>query len=208
MTIPMQLDFCNHRRRCESSISCFHIKSVANRFVPRFKFLGVPLLGEENGVLAIQESFPTWTEWLPYERFPPGSDDHRIMDTVRQCFASASMIYIQRAMHEDKTITNPLFVPAKPAELPAIQELVDCLSCIPPTSTGAHALVWVCFVAGAETCDPVQRQFFADYMLGIYSRTKFANIPAAVESLQRIWARTNKKRWTQCLSELSNVLVM
>ena len=73
---------------------------------------------------------------------------------------------------------------------------------------GAHALVWVCFIAGAETSDQQQREFFVARMNETYERTRFRNIPAAVESLQRIWMRKSGQKWTSCLPELTQVLVM
>lgn len=89
-----------------------------------------------------------------------------------------------------------------------IRNLIRRLLDIPPHTHGAHALVWPCFLAGAEASDPHQRAFFVDYMNSIYARTKFRNIPLAVKGLENIWTGKGDKRWTQCLPELSHVLVM
>jgi hypothetical protein len=89
-----------------------------------------------------------------------------------------------------------------------ISDLIGRLSNIPPYTPGAHALVWPCFVAGAEASDLDQRAFFVNYMKSIYARTKFRNIPVAVQSLKILWASKGAKRWTQCLPEYSKVLVM
>lgn len=171
----------------------------------------MPLLGEDNGVEAIVESYSSWIGWLSptCDQLAHDSQDYRIMDTIRQCFASASAIYIRRATAEHMS-TSPLTSGTYNdiSQQPIIRSLIDRLSRISPTSPGAHALVWVCFVAGAETADPEQRQFFVDFMLAIYEKTRFENVAVGVKSLQRIWARKGGKRWTQCLAELSNVLVM
>jgi hypothetical protein len=66
----------------------------------------------------------------------------------------------------------------------------------------------VCFIAGAETNDQKQRDFFVDRMNEVYQRTRFRNIPAAVQSLRRIWMRKSGQKWTSCLPELTQVLVM
>ncbi|KAI8940969.1 hypothetical protein NX059_002219 [Plenodomus lindquistii] len=174
-----------------------------------FRFLGVPQLGEDNGVLAIMESCQSMIGWLSpaCDQLPSESEEGRTMQIIRQCFASASAIYIHRATTDvrDNLAPSTYF---DDSQQPVILDLIARLSQIPPTSPGAHALVWTCFVAGAETADPEQRQFFVNYMLAIYERTKFRNIPLGVQGLERIWSRKNNKRWTQCLAELSNVLVM
>ncbi|KAF2847288.1 hypothetical protein T440DRAFT_471187 [Plenodomus tracheiphilus IPT5] len=204
--------FLVHMLLCLSmNIRANHEKTNVTEFLQAqtnmFRFLGVPQLGEDNGVLAIMESYQSMIGWLSpaCEEFPVDSDDGRTMQTIKQCFASASAIYIHRAttdLHTSTTNNDDT------SQQPIIQSLIARLSLISPTSPGAHALVWVCFVAGAETSDPSQRQFFVDYMLAIYERTKFRNIPLGVAGLERIWARRGGKRWTQCLAELSNVLVM
>lgn len=89
-----------------------------------------------------------------------------------------------------------------------IRDLSQRISRIPAESPGAHTLVWVCFVAGAEANDPNERQFFSTYMSKVYEKTFFQNIPVAIESLQRICKYKGNKRRTQCLPELSPVLVM
>ncbi|KAL6708162.1 hypothetical protein ACN47E_003346 [Coniothyrium glycines] len=198
---------------------CFSMNSLANnedseitRFLSAqtnmFKLLGLPLLGEDSGLLAIRESFQSWTSFLSYEALPADSTERRVMETVRQCFASACAIYIRRASSKD-FITRPgSLLGDDPVQQSTVHLLIDRLSNIPPQAPGAHALVWVCFIGAAESNDPIQRQFFVDYMHGIYAKTRFENIPIAVQSLQNIWANKGKKRWTQCLSELSQVLVM
>ncbi|KAH9872740.1 hypothetical protein J1614_005134 [Plenodomus biglobosus] len=175
-----------------------------------FKYVGIPQLGEDNGLPAVMESYQSMISWLPpaCEQLPTGSEEVLIMETIRQCFILASVIYIRRAtteLSDDPASSSSI---EDDSQQPLIEDLVMRLSEVPPTSPGAHALVWVCFVAAAETADPIQRQFFVDYMLGIYERTKFRNITVGVQSLERIWSRRGNKRWTQCLSELSNVLVM
>lgn len=166
------------------------------------------MLGEDSGLLAIRESFESWTSFLSYEQLAAGSNERHIMENIRQCFASACAIYIRRASSKDFISTPASASGDDPVQLSTIRLLIDRLSLISPQAPGAHALVWVCFIGAAESNLPTQRKFFVDYMNGIYSKTKFDNIPKAVESLQRIWAKKGKKRWTECLSELARVLVM
>lgn len=157
--------------------------------------LGQPFLEEEGGVRFIQQTFNGCTDWLSCEELPPDCQDRRNVILIRQCFAEACNIYLGRATtdHEQDL---------------AIKRLIQLLSRIDSDAPTAHALVWVCFIAGAETNDPQQRDFFVARMNETYQRTRFRNIPAAVQSLQRIWMRKAGQKWTSCLPELTQVLVM
>ena len=177
----------------------------------RFELLGLPLLGEHAGILAIQRSFQSWQDWLTCEQFPADSEYHRIIDKIRLCLAAACTIYIRRATTENTENTES--PPAARSQYNALQAstiagLMGRLSSIPPHMAGAHALVWPCFVAGAEASDPDSKAFFVNYMESIYALTKFHNIPVAVRSLKTLWASKGEKRWTQYLPEYSRVLVM
>jgi hypothetical protein len=125
------------------------------------------------------------------------------IDEVRHCFDAACTIYIRRAT--TCTLPSPHYYDAQAS---TIRDLISRLLHIPPDMHGGHALVWPCFVAGAEASDPDQRAFFVEYMNSIYARTQFRNIPIAVQSLENLWREKGGKRWTQCLPEVSNVLVM
>lgn len=169
--------------------------------------LSLPLLGEHNGVLALQRS-SQWQEWLTFEQFPEGSENHRVIDKTRMCYAAACDIYMRRATSGDADITTPTLFQHHSVENTTTHDLMAQLSQISPDAPGAHALVWPCFVGGAESADPDERAFFVKYMNSIYARTKFRNIPVAVKSLKNLWASKGERRWTQCLPEHSNVLVM
>ena len=202
--VQMLLCFSKNRRaECQMSPVTRFLQISTNMF----ELLGLPLLGEHHGMLALQK-YPQREDWLTCEQFPEGSEEQHILDETCLCFAAACDIFLRRATSEDAGFSG--LAPLYPDVVVNfnINNLLERISLIPPCSPGAHALVWPCFVAGAETADPGQRAFFADYMNSIYARTKFRNIPTAVRSLERIWARKGGKRWTQCLPELSNVLVM
>lgn len=171
------------------------MKAHESNTTSRFTMLGQPLLEEEGGVKFIQEAFDECTNWLPCEELPPDCQDRRNVVLIRQCFAEACGIYLGRATtdHEQEM---------------AIERLARLLLQIDSDARGAHALVWVCFIAGAETNDQRHRDFFVTRMNETYQRTRFRNIPAAVQSLQRIWKRKSGRKWTSCLPELTRVLVM
>ena len=142
-------------------------------------------------------------EWLSYTHLQENSEDRRLADLIRRCIVSACDIYMRCAANVD---TIPSFHDTIQAHM--VQQLIGMMSKILPGARGSHALVWVCFVAGAASTDRSQRDFFVHRMKSIYARTQFRNIPTAIQGLQNVWARGYGTRWTVCVPQLSNVLVM
>ncbi|POS78274.1 hypothetical protein DHEL01_v203331 [Diaporthe helianthi] len=160
-----------------------------------FTMLGQPFVEEEDGVRFIQQTYNGFNDWLLCEGLPTDCQDSRNVSLIRPCFTEACNIYLGRATtdHEQDL---------------AIKRLIQLVSQVDSDAPTAHTLVWVCFIAGAETNDPQQREFFVARMNETYQRTRFRNIPAAVQSLERIWMRKAGQKWTSCLPELTQVLVM
>jgi hypothetical protein len=169
----------------------------------RFELLGIPLLGEEMGLLTTMRASESLMSWLSYPHLPENSEDRRLADLIRQCFLSACDIYMGTAANVNAISTFPDSI-----QTHLIQRLIDKVSKILPDARGAHALVWVCFIAGAASTDQSQREFLIHRMEHIYTRTQFRNIPTAIQSLRNIWARAYGERWTVCLPRLSSVLAM
>jgi hypothetical protein len=163
----------------------------------RFELLSLPLTSEHTGLCGIQASPASWEQWLICESFPLDSPSFHIIDAIRMCFETASRIYTRRATTCDPDLASP--------DLP---ELLARLAAISPNMLGAHTLVWPCFVAGAETQNETDRVFVKEYLLAIYKRTGFKNVPAAVESLEKLVRGVGRRRWTGCLGEFSEVLIM
>ncbi|EUC40020.1 hypothetical protein COCMIDRAFT_10017 [Bipolaris oryzae ATCC 44560] len=168
-----------------------------------FELLGVPLLREEVGVLTMMKASESLMSFLSFFHLPEDSEDRRIVDLIRQCFVSACNIYTRCAAGADAVSRFHNTIQEE-----SIHQLIGVISQISPNDRGAHALVWVCFIAGAASTDQSQRDFFVHRMEQVYARTRFRNIPIAIQSLENIWARRSGERWTVCLPQLSNVLVM
>lgn len=169
----------------------------------RFELLGVPLLGEEVGVLTLMKASKSLMSFLSFSHLPEDSEDRRIAVLIRQCFVSACNIYTRCAANADAVSRFHDTIQAQ-----SIHQLIGVISQVSPNDRGAHALVWVCFIAGAASTDQSQREFVVNRMEQVYARTRFRNIPTAIQSLKNIWARRPGERWTVCLPQLSNVLVM
>lgn len=89
-----------------------------------------------------------------------------------------------------------------------LEDLKQLVSQIEPDQMGSHALVWVCFIAAADSTDPEHRKFFVDRMNKVFAKTKFQNIAAGMQSLPAIWSQRGSMRWTQNLTQIAQSLVM
>ncbi|GMG07201.1 unnamed protein product [Aspergillus oryzae] len=159
-----------------------------------FQFLGQPLLNETQGMNALGFHPSHYLDWTDYE-LPPESRHNRVLWVVRQAFIEASQIYILRA-----TTNHDVW--------DRLESLKQLVSRVDPDEQGAHALVWVCFIAAADSTDPEHRRFFTERMNQVFAKTKFQNIVAAVRTLPEIWAQQGSGRWTSNLIQLTPTLIM
>ena len=84
----------------------------------RFELLGVPLLGEEVGVLTMMKASESLMSFLSFSHLPEDSKDRRIADLIRQCFVSACNIYqmcsqcrcsLQISRHDSSPVHPPTY---------------------------------------------------------------------------------------------------
>lgn len=68
-------------------------------------------------------------------------------------------------------------------------------------------LVWIYFVAAAESLTKEQQLYFYDLLLKHQQRSGFANILRALEFLQEHWRRNNKQNWVEQLLYLPSFVV-
>ncbi|KAG2420475.1 hypothetical protein HFD88_000087 [Aspergillus terreus] len=128
--------------------------TAANSFLMQqthmFKLLGRPMLGETQGIHALQLPIERYLDWTVYD-LPPESKHHRVLALSRLAFMKASQIYLGRAMVNQD-------------QWGLLESLKQVVSQIDPDEPGSHALVWVCFIAAADSTDPEHREFFTDRM--------------------------------------------
>lgn len=159
-----------------------------------FEFLGQPLLGETHGVQALRLPLDHYLDWTYYD-LPSDSPHHHLLHVSRMAFIKASQIYLGR-------------VSSTRDQWDLLEDLKQLVSEIDPDQMGSHALVWVCFIAAADSTDPEHRRFFVDRMNQVFSKTKFHNISAGMQSLPAIWSHQGSGRWTQNLAKLAPSLIM
>ena len=147
-----------------------------------------------QGIEALRLPLDQYLDWASYD-LPPDSEYNRIVSLSKSAFMKASQIYINRATLNEG---QPLL----------LEDLRHIVSQVHPDEPGSHALVWVCFIAAADSTDAEHRRFFTQRMNCVFAKTRFRNILAAVELLPAIWAQQGEGRWTEELIRLSPSLIM
>ncbi|KAJ5721947.1 uncharacterized protein N7483_009881 [Penicillium malachiteum] len=126
--------------------------STAHNFLTKqshmFQYLGQPLLGEEKGVEALTLPLERYLDWT-YYNLPEDSEHNHLLGLSRIAFTKASQIYLGR-VESDRD------------QFELLESLQKTVMQISPEQSGSHALVWVCFIAAADSTDPEHRRFFMD----------------------------------------------
>ncbi|KAJ5716934.1 hypothetical protein N7488_002580 [Penicillium malachiteum] len=160
-----------------------------------FQYLGQPLLGEEKGVEALTLPLERYLDWT-YYNLPEDSENNHLLSLSRIAFIKASQIYLGRVASDRD-------------QFELLESLRKTVMRIDPEQSGSHALVWVCFIAAADSTDPEHRRFFMDRMCKIFEKTKFNNIAAGIQSLPTIWSlQGSGRKWTRYLTQLAPTLIM
>ncbi|KAJ5375253.1 hypothetical protein N7517_007259 [Penicillium concentricum] len=172
--------------------------SSACRFLSQqthmFEFLGQPLLSENQGVNVLSFPLENYLDWTYYD-LPSDSEHSDVLHLSRMAFIKASEIYLGRVASDHD-------------QWQLLESLKQLISKIEPNQMGSHAIVWVCFIAAADSTDPEHRIFFVNRMKRIFAKIKFQNISAGIEALPAIWSQQGSSRWTKNLSRLAPTLIM
>lgn len=154
-----------------------------------------PFLGEETAIFNLSTRFPDQIKFVTQEvvQYPEYSN---AAELIQSAYNQACHLYLHRAINN---------VPMeKTAAL--VQQLEETIEHVPEGSPGEHGLVWVYFIAAAESSTQRHRNFFRDRLLHIYNRIGFSNILRSFKILDGIWQDSNSK-WTNVIMQLEQVFV-
>lgn len=115
----------------------------------------------------------------------------RALRTVADLQQQAYMIYLMSAS------ANPPVA----AATALVEHFKTTLESLPPSSPGAHVLVWAVFIAASASQTPEQREFFTDYLHKQHQRNGFSNIPRSLDYLESTRERGYRSNWTSLLPE-------
>lgn len=179
----------------DSRTSVMH--AFLNEQTRMMEFFAQPLLHEEPSTLWSAARSEASLDFISNVAvFRPDLSEE--LETYKAAIQSACNIYITRAT------LNPLHRDTV-RDLDKLQNLCELVQ---PSTPGHHALVWVYFIAAAESSTFLHRQFFTTRLQEVYLRTRFHNIPTALDALHEIWKVQGERRWTESLPEALPVFII
>ncbi|KEF51314.1 uncharacterized protein A1O9_12664 [Exophiala aquamarina CBS 119918] len=156
-----------------------------------------PLLGETAGTMTLRTPLDVYFDFISNAAiFHPGLAPQ--IGLYKTAIRQACSMYLRRVMQ------NP---PLSESSVDLESLKVLCAR-IHPNTPGHHTLVWVYFVAAAESVTLAHREFFTLRLQEVFSRTRFHNIPTALAALQKLWKVQAERRWTEVLPEIMPVFII
>ncbi|KAK5045059.1 hypothetical protein LTR84_010207 [Exophiala bonariae] len=156
-----------------------------------------PLLGESAGTTTLRTPLEAYFDFISNAAiFHPGLATQ--IGVFKSAICQACNIYLRRATQN----------PEQSESSAALDTLKELCEGIHPNTPGHHTLVWVYFVAAAESVSLGHRDFFTMRLQEVYSRTRFHNIPTALSALQKLWKVQSERRWTEVLPEIMPVFII
>lgn len=187
------------RRMCVRTNYHSSPRSVLLTFISpsRFLFMTPPLLGATEPIEPWSGSEDLYFEFFDLSPSIKRSH-HRNVAIIKEAFKTVHTLTMQQ---------NNALLPEE-----AVKDTLDALRTLvaPLTRTmpGAHTLVWVFFIAAAESRTEGDRMFFSQRLGELYDIGRFGNIPVALGTLDRIWALDPWRRWTRETDMIAPVLVI
>jgi hypothetical protein len=173
-------------------------KLAANvRFTTRFLFMTPPLLGAIEPIEPWSTSEDLYFEFFGLSPAMERAHRHNVA-IIKEAFKLVHTLTMQQnnALLPDVVVNTTLNL---------LRTLVVPIT---KTTPGAHTLVWVYFIAAAESRTSGDRSFFSQRLGELYEIGRFGNIPVALATLDRIWTLDLRKRWTRETGIIVPVLVI
>jgi hypothetical protein len=163
----------------------------------RFELFGFPLSHESKGIQTMQIPPDHYLDFMFYST-TPDSQHYVHINLIKDAIRIACEIYRRRA--ESMLSHNESIGLLELLRLRVLDMGSD--------TEGAHALVWTYFVGASESVLHSHRDFFTERLRGLYDRTKFRSIPAALETMEKTWAMQGLRRWTEFIIDENPILVL
>lgn len=156
-----------------------------------------PLLGESAGTMTLRARPDTYFDFISnaaifFPRLAPQ------IDLYKAAIRRACNLYLTRVIHG----------PPHSETVGELESLKALCGRIHPSMPGHHTLVWVYFVAAAESSTLAHRDFFTMRLREVFSMTRFHNIPIALKALQELWKVQAERRWTEILPQVMPVFII
>lgn len=156
------------------------------------------MANESKGLEILAGSPDRYLDFMSYPDLAPWSETYSTMDVIREAIRFACNIYRRRA---ESSLTRD-------ESIHIVEQMRQKVAGLSSSTQGAHALVWVYFIAAAESILLEHRDFFTERLVSLYDVTGFGSIPAALGALKNIWRLQGVRRWTEVVVSETPVLIM
>ena len=97
--------------------------------------------------------------------------------------------------------------PDGPPLIDEVARLRAALEQFPPNTPLEHELLWIVFIAGAESSTEEDRQYFYSLLLKHHRRSGFTNVLYAITFLQQLWQKSAGHDWVERLLDHFSFIV-
>lgn len=175
----------------------------------RIELFAQPFL-ETATLLPRLESAHGLEQYLDATFTPTNSDDLparslELIRVVREAVQLGTRIYLKRLQHSSTSTTLSTCIERDNESVNHLKTLVTGL----PPFPGDHALIWVYFVAAAETDVMENRLFLIERLVGLFNLVHAVNITTAISGLEFLWNHSEiGLDWAHYLPKMPLSLIM
>ncbi|RKL31667.1 hypothetical protein BFJ70_g9459 [Fusarium oxysporum] len=124
------------------------------------------------------------------------------LELVPGLVRQACEIYLNQVAFDSHTPVTPQVRARRVVEsIRRVQRFIDTFESFPENAPGKQVLIWACFVAASDCRLAEHKEFFSNFFLDNYARSKFKNLTMGLGTLRKIWARKPDERWTVLLPQ-------
>jgi hypothetical protein len=153
---------------------------------------------EKQGLDLLTGPIEPYLDFIPFSADCIDDSRHANLILIRSAIQAACELCAHR-------LRNSCTYQCPDSQLDALKQIITGLE---PSVDGAHALVWTCFVAAAESVRSEHREFFSNRLAALYPCTRFNTIPQGLETLELIWKKQGKQKWTELVKLERPILIM
>ncbi|RKK76239.1 hypothetical protein BFJ69_g7125 [Fusarium oxysporum] len=173
------------------------------RQIRKLKVYAAPLLSEDAGINIISSEAEVDKMFECLNHCVQNNPQHsKSLELVPGLVRQACEIYLNQVAFDSHTPVTPQVRARRVVEsIRRVQRFIDTFEAFPENAPGKQVLIWACFVAASDCRLAEHKEFFSNFFLDNYARSKFKNLTMGLGTLRKIWARKPDERWTVLLPQ-------
>jgi hypothetical protein len=143
--------------------------------------------------------------------------DSLLSDSMRSCSSPADHRTVASVVEAGRLclrIHGSRTLGCRTSHAATLRRVRDLVSHVHPCTAGGNSLVWVYFIAAADSDTAELRAFFTARLQDIYNATGWSNIAAGLAIMDRLWDRRSEEEeeeetsWARLLPRVCSAFVM